>query len=159
VLLAAAVLALEAWLWEPLKRAMAWLGRLPVLRALERWIAGLPPWAALATFATPSVVLLPAKLLGLQLLASGERLLGLGVFALAKVAGTAIVARLFTLTEPALRRMPWFARLLDAFLGFKTRVFTAIRESAPVRTAAAALSALRAHVAAAFTRLRAAFGR
>ncbi len=150
LLLAALVLALEEWLWEPLRRFMARLGQLPVLRAVERFIASLPPWAALGTFALPSVVLLPAKLLGLHLLATGHPLLGVSAFIAAKVVGTAIVGRLFTLTEPALRRIGWLARALDAFQAFKRRIFAAIRDSAPFRAAAAALRALRVRVRALF---------
>lgn len=157
VLAAALVLALEEWLWDPLKRAMAWLGQLPVLRAFERWVQRLPPYGALCTFALPSAVLLPAKLIGLHFLANGQRLLGLGVFLLAKVLGTAIVGRLFTLTEPTLRQLPWAARALDRFLAFKKRVFTAVRENVLVRRAAALLRALRASVRALLQRLRARF--
>ncbi len=128
VLLAALILALEEWLWDPLKRAMAWVGSLPVLRGFERWIRSLPPWGAFCLFALPSLVLLPAKLVGLHFLASGQRTVGLLVFFGAKVVGTAIVGRLFTLTEATLRTLPWFARALDGFLALKRRVFAAVWE-------------------------------
>ena len=84
-LAAAIVILVEDFLWEPLQRLGAWVGHLPGLRRLERWIAGLPPKGALAMFLTPTVLLFPFKLLALAAFASGMYVVGLGVAAGAKV--------------------------------------------------------------------------
>ncbi|MEY2654855.1 MAG: hypothetical protein RLZZ524_1883, partial [Pseudomonadota bacterium] len=118
-LLLALVILFEEWGWAPLQRAMAWIGALPVLRQVERWIAGLPPYGALALFVAPSAALLPIKLLALWLIGQGHAGLGLGVIIAAKLAGTAILARLFALTQPALMRLAWFARLYTRWVAFK----------------------------------------
>jgi hypothetical protein len=128
---AGAVLALlilfEEWGWEPLQRALARLGRLPLLRQLEAFIARLPPAAALVVFLVPALLLLPVKLAALALIAQGQRLLGLAVIVLAKLVGTAIVARLFTLTRPALMQLPWFAHLFGRWTAWKDGLLAWVR--------------------------------
>ena len=103
------VLVFEEWGWQPLQNLLARVLRGLGLEALERRIAALPPRAALALFALPALALLPIKLLALYWIAQGHQLLGIGLIVAAKVAGTAFVARLFTLTQPALMRLAWFA--------------------------------------------------
>jgi hypothetical protein len=115
---AALFLILEEWVWNKLKAGMAVIARLPVFAALERWMARLPPYAALAVFALPSLVLLPAKLLGLYFLSHGKVLAGVAVAVIAKLIGTALVARIFTVTKPALMQLGWFARLHDRVNGW-----------------------------------------
>src|SRR5712664_3647311 len=49
------------------------------------------------------------------------------IVAAAKIAGTALVARLFTLSRPKLLRIAWFAWLYERFIAFKTRVYAVIK--------------------------------
>ena len=123
ILLAAFVLWFWEWLWEPLQRAMTWLGRLPLLRQVDAWVAQAPRYIALALFVVPGVVLLPFKLAGLYFLAHGAPLLGVATFLAAKVVGTALLARIFTLTRPQLLQIVWFARCYTAVTRFKAAVF------------------------------------
>lgn len=123
------VILFEEWGWEPLQRALAWVGRLPLLRQLEAGIARLPPWAALALFVLPSLLLLPVKLLALWLIAQGQAMAGVGVIVGAKIIGTALVARLFVLTRPALMRLAWFAALYERWTTWKEGVLARIRAS------------------------------
>src|SRR5262245_17641586 len=129
VLIAAAVILFEEWLWDDLQRAAAAIGRLPVFRQVESFIAGLPPYAALAIFAAPSLLLVPVKLVALYFIAHGQPALGLATVIGAKVAGTALIARIYTLTHPNLLRIHWFARVNERFLAFKTRIHEAIRST------------------------------
>ena len=133
--LLALLILFEEWGWEPLHRLLARLGRLPVLRQLEAWIARLPPQAALVVFLVPAAALLPVKLLALGLIAQGQRLLGLVVIVLAKLVGTALVARLFALTQPALMRLPWFARAYGRWTTWKNALLAQVRASWAWRTA------------------------
>jgi hypothetical protein len=127
VLLAAIVVLLEDWLWDDLLRLAAALGRLPVLRQLERLIVALPPYGALALFAAPSLLLVPVKLAALWLLAHGQPSLGVMTAVTAKIAGTALVARIFMLTKPKLLCIEWFAFLHARFVGFKEKIYAAIK--------------------------------
>ncbi|MDC8772267.1 hypothetical protein [Roseateles albus] len=128
-LLLALLILFEEWGYQPLARLMARLGRLPVLRQLEHLITRLPPAAALAVLLLPALLLLPVKLLALLLIGSGRFGLGLSLVILAKLAGTAIVARLFQLTRPALLRMAWFARCYASWTIWKSGLLDWLRAS------------------------------
>ncbi len=131
--LLALVILFEEWGWEPLQRALAWVGRLPVLRRLEQRTRTLPPYGALALFLLPTVALLPVKLLALWLIGHGQVISGTLVILGAKLVGTAIVARLFTLTRPALMRLAWFAQVYTRWLNWKEALLTQVRASWPWR--------------------------
>jgi hypothetical protein len=133
--LVALLLVFEEWGWEPLARWLARLNRLPLWARLELAVASLPPWLALATFAAPALALFPLKLLALYWMAQGHVVLGVLVIALAKIAGTAMVARLFQLTQPSLMRLAWFARLYLRWKTFKDALLARLRASRPWRMA------------------------
>jgi hypothetical protein len=141
--LLALLILFEEWGWEPLQRALAWLGRLPVLRWLEQRIAGASPRWAVVILLLPTALLVPVKLLALALIAGGHRLLGLTVIVLAKVVGTAVVARLFALLQPALLRLPWFARAYARWHAWKEALLAQVRASWVWRTSRALKRLLR----------------
>jgi hypothetical protein len=118
----AVLFLIEEWLWNRLKQAMALLGRLPGLRSLERWIAGLPPAWAAVVFLTPSMLILPIKLFAVTMIAAGHFLSGAGVILGAKLAATALFARVFVLTQPALMQVSWFVRLHAMVLRWRVLV-------------------------------------
>ena len=124
------VLLFEEWGWEPLARAFAKLANLPLWARLEAAIKRLPPWAALLAFGVPVVSLVPIKLLALYLFSQGHMASGLALVIAAKITGTAIAARLFQLTEPALMRLGWFARIYLPFKRWKDNLLAQIRQSA-----------------------------
>lgn len=144
--LLALLLMFEEWGWAPLARLMARLARLPLLAQLERLIARLPPVAALLVFALPALALLPVKLLALYWIGQGHALAGLGVIVAAKIAGTAVVARLFTLTRPALMRLAWFARGYRAWKRWKDALMARVRRSRPWRRMRALARRIRAQL-------------
>lgn len=129
ILVAAIIILLEDWLWDDLARFAAAIGRLPLFRQIEGFIVRLPPYGALAFFAVPSALLIPVKLIAVYFIAHGHALVGLLTVGAAKIAGTALVARLFTLTRPNLLRIAWFAWLYEKFIAFKTRVYAAIKST------------------------------
>ena len=133
VVLAAVIILLEDWLWDDLARFAAAIGRLPVFRQVEGFITRLPPYVALAFFAVPSTLLIPVKLIALYFVAHGHAIAGLLTILTAKIAGTALVARLFTLTRPNLLRISWFAWIYERFIAFKSRVYAAIKATGVYR--------------------------
>ncbi|MCK9913600.1 hypothetical protein MXD81_30905 [Microbacteriaceae bacterium K1510] len=118
--LLALLFLLEAWLWDHLKPLVAWfVGLLPWERlkeALRRTIERLPPYAALAVFIVPFIVLLPLKFLEVYLLASRQWVAAGFVLVLAKLLGLGVTAFVFDATREKLLQMPWFARLYDWFM-------------------------------------------
>lgn len=128
-LLLALILLFEEWGWRPLAELLALLARFRAWARVEGWIAGLPPYAALLVFALPTTILLPVKLGALFLLSQGKVILATAFLALAKVASTALVARIFLLTKPALMQLAWFARLYNWLMPWKEAVFARVRAS------------------------------
>ncbi|MGZ5195292.1 MAG: hypothetical protein ACXWJM_09540 [Ramlibacter sp.] len=127
--LLALVLLFEEWGWEPLQALLAKLARLPLWAWLEGRIARLPPWGAVAVFAIPALALLPIKLLALFLIGRHHAFMGLCVLLSAKVVGTALLARLFTLTQPTLMRLAWFARWYPRWKAWKDGIIAQVRAS------------------------------
>jgi len=112
----AAVLLFEEWFWMQSTRAMARFAVMAHLTAVGDWIRRRPPGQALALFVLPVLVLYPFKALALIALARGEIVLGGGALVAAKLVATAVFARLYELTEPAIVRFGWIRTGRDKFL-------------------------------------------
>ncbi len=132
VLLAPVVLLLlfEEWGWAPLAALAARLARLPLWARLERWIGALSAWAALALFLAPMLALFPVKLAALFLLAHGKFKTALMLLVAAKLLGTAVLARLFQLTQPALMQLAWFAYWYPRWKAWKDGLLARVHVSA-----------------------------
>ncbi|MFN0102960.1 MAG: hypothetical protein ACKV2U_12825 [Bryobacteraceae bacterium] len=128
LVVAGVALVVEEALWR-LSDVVALLGKLPVFRALEAWLRGVPPLGALALFGVPAVALAPVKLLALYWLAGGHPVLGIGTILTAKVTGTAIVARLFQLTRPQLLTIGWFRWLYEGIMRLRAAAYGLWAES------------------------------
>jgi hypothetical protein len=128
-LVLALVILFEEWGWRPLADALAKLARWRLWARAEAVVAHLPPYLALCVFALPTALLFPLKLLALFLIAKGQAVAAGTLFVAAKVVGTALVARIFQLTQPALMRIAWFAAAYGRFMPWKEAVFAAIRQT------------------------------
>lgn len=127
--LLALVILFEEWGWDPLKRLMLRIMSLPLLLQIDRGISRLPPYAALAVLLLPSLFLVPVKLAALWLVHRGHVGAGLAIILCAKVAGTAVVAHFFHLTQPALMKLSWFARLYTRWTEWKESLLARVRSS------------------------------
>ena len=128
-LVAALIVLFEEWGWRPLAAFLASLTRFEPWARLERFIAGLPPYGALIALAVPTSILLPLKFVALYLLAQGQALSATALFIAAKIASTALIARIFILTKPALMRIDWFAAAHDWIVPWQEAMFAMIRSS------------------------------
>ena len=120
------VYVVEEWLWETLKGAMRALGRLPGIRGFESWIARLPPAGAAFFFLLPTSLALPVKLIALHLIATGDLIRGALVILAAKILATALFARIYVLTQPALMRVHWFVAVHAAILRWRDWAYAQI---------------------------------
>ena len=127
------ILLFEEWGWVPLAALAARLARLPLWARAENWLRNLPPWGALLAFFLPVLLLLPVKVLALYLFGHGHSATAVSLLVVAKLVGTAIVARIFQLVEAALMRIPLFARWYPRWKAWKDHVLTLVRESRPWR--------------------------
>lgn len=139
-ILLALIIIFEEWGWRPLAALLARLARLKPVAALEAGIASLPPYPSLLVFALPSALLFPLKLLSLWLIAEGRLVLASLLFAGAKIAGTALLARIYQLTEPRLMQLSWFSRLHGIVIPWKDALVARVKAT-PMWIVAAALKA------------------
>jgi hypothetical protein len=122
-------LLFEEWGWVPLAALLSRLKNIPFWAWCERRIAKLPPWAALILLLAPSIGLLPAKFMALWLIRHGQYGLGIFVLLSAKLVGTALLARLFELIQPALMQFGWFAKWYPRWKAWKDKLLASIRSS------------------------------
>jgi len=133
----AVIILFEEWGWEPLRRVFALFARLPVIRQVETLLKKLPPRAAFVVLLLPSLLILPIKLAAVWLVAEGHAMLGVGIIVAAKLLGTALLAWLFQLIQPALMQLPWFARFYARWTAWKADLLAWVRASGVWRTARA----------------------
>jgi hypothetical protein len=133
VVIAAMIMLFEEWLWDHLTAFMAWVGRAPVLRVVEKRIATLRPYPAMGVFLLPGLMLLPVNLFAIYLTANGHAVVGTSILIAAKLLGTAILARLFTLCRPSLLTVNWFRRLYEAIGRLKQWLYNSAPWQAAVR--------------------------
>ena len=100
---AAAIVFFEQTLIRYLNRVTAAVAAWPPIARLEAWLKRLPPYWALLTFATPSILILPVKVAAFWFGMHGRYGLALGSVILGKLLGTAILARLYAILRPTLR--------------------------------------------------------
>lgn len=154
----ALVLIFEEWGWEPLARALAWIGSWPGFHWIESRIKQLPPYGAVALFAVPVLALLPIKLLALYWLSHGHQVLGIGMILAAKVGGTAITARLFMLTQSTLMKLAWFARWFTRWINWKNTLLQRVKQSQAWLTMKGIQKQLRTEIARGVQAIRKVFG-
>lgn len=120
--LAATIFLIEEVIWDWTAALMARLGAWRAVHAIERRIAALKPGWAFLAFLLPSVILIPAKLLGLHAIAIGHWLLGSVIFIIAKIIGLALFSRIFNLTRPAIMQLVWFARFYAWVMHYRNQI-------------------------------------
>lgn len=152
--LLALIIVFEEWGWRPLAELLGRLARWRPWAAVESVIIRLPPYAALVVFALPSTLLLPLKFLAIFLVAKGQVVLAGLLFVAAKVVATALIARLFMLTQPALMQIGWFAWVYDTVMPWKEALVERVHNSWAWRAGRIWKERARRLVAAQWRRMR-----
>jgi hypothetical protein len=143
VYLAALLLLLEEWFWAAGVRLTRRIAGWPPLLALEQRLARLRPYPALCVFVVPGLLLVPVKVLAVVAIAHGHPVSGIAAIVFAKLLGAAVVARVYVLTLPALRRLAWFARAHHWFIVTRDRLVGRLRASRAYHRTRRTLNALR----------------
>ncbi|WAR45599.1 hypothetical protein [Methylomonas rapida] len=100
--LLAILLIVEEWLWDFLSACGHYMALLLRLESFERWLVQTSPPLALLAFTIPILIVTPINLVALSLLLNGLLLQGILLELFAKLLGTLLVARVFSLTKPQL---------------------------------------------------------
>ncbi|WP_421998428.1 hypothetical protein [Reyranella sp.] len=124
---AAAIVFIEDTLLHYLGLAMARLAVWPPVARLERWLRGLPPWAALVAFVTPSLLVVPIKLSAVWFALHHHFALSAASIILGKMLATALVARLYQVLRPTLVTIPWYLRAETRLFAWRDRLYAFMR--------------------------------
>ena len=100
--LLAVILIIEEWLWDLLSALGHFLTRLLKLESVERWLSQTSPRIALLAFMIPVIIVTPINIAAIWLLLHGLLVEGILLEISAKLIGTLLVARVFTLTKSQL---------------------------------------------------------
>ncbi|TCT08238.1 hypothetical protein [Aquabacter spiritensis] len=123
LVLLAVLFLVEAWLWRhlgPLVRRCADLIPFARLKALAaRWVERLPPYAALAVFLIPLLVVEPLNGVALWAFAHREWSAGVACLVAEKLLGVGLMAFLYDVCARQLRSIGWFAAMVDFFFHLK----------------------------------------
>lgn len=140
---AACVLAFEEWIWNHASALLRRFGRLPPFRRIEDWVRRRTPLQALVLYLLPLCVVLPLKGIALGVIGHGDVASGFAILFIAKVIGTAVLARVWQLTEPAITTYSWIRRGRDRFLRLRRRLYGWLYQQAVYRNTRALLDRLK----------------
>ena len=136
------LVVVEHVLWAGSRAILRGIAGLGPVRAAQRWLGLLPPYAAVPLFLVPELCSHAAGIWATVLLARGHVVTATLIAVLFKGTATLVVVWIYQACEPALLRVAWFARLHNSVLAARRWVLDRV---APLREAA--LSRLRATVA------------
>jgi len=109
IILASLWIMFEEWVWDTIMAVMVKIGRLKIINLLENYLARQNPYLLLSLFLFPFLIMIPAKVYGVYLVAEGKILRGILIFVLAKSIITAFIARLFFVSRDKLMQIKNFA--------------------------------------------------
>ena len=145
--LAAAIVFFEQTLIRYLNEVTAAIARWPPIARLEAWLTRLPPYAALAAFAAPSILILPVKLSALWFGYHHHYVLAFASVVLGKLLATAILARLYRILRPTLLQLRWFAWADTRFFYWRDWAYAFVRSLPAWQKTAALVRQMRARMA------------
>ncbi|HET8688505.1 MAG TPA: hypothetical protein VFM18_17980 [Methanosarcina sp.] len=114
-------LVYEAW-WNWSEKQLTKLGAFRIVRAVENKIRALPPYPSLAIFLLPDLVLVPAKIFAMDYIGHGHIIIGVGIIMIAKFAGVALFAYLFSLTKESLMQIGWFVKVYNFVTKYRDKI-------------------------------------
>jgi hypothetical protein len=125
----AVVIWVEQWGFKHISHHVKKWAQWSPLKRLESRIQQLPAYGAVSLFLLLGVFFFLIKIAALSIIHSGKTALGLFVLISAKLIGTVLVGRLFTVTERQLVQLAWFAQLLQWWRMTKQRLMLNLRGS------------------------------
>ena len=118
IVVAAAYFVIDALTLSVLKPLLRKIVNLRLFALIVRWIASLSPYATLALFLIPLILLEPVKPLSAYLVASGQFKLGMFVLVVGEILKITIVERIFHIGRKKLLTIKAFALVYDFVWGW-----------------------------------------
>lgn len=116
--LLAILLIFEEWLWDLLSACGQYLVKLLRLESFERWLGQTRPYTALLTITIPIIIVTPINIAAIWLLIHGLLIEGILLEIFAKLLGTLLIARVFTLIKPQLLTFKVIAAVYHTITGW-----------------------------------------
>jgi hypothetical protein len=124
IVVAALYLVIDALALSVLKPLLKKIAKLRLFAFIARWIASLSPYATLALFLIPLILLEPVKPLSAYLVASGQFKFGMFVLVVGEILKITIVERIFHIGRDKLLTIKAFAFVYDFVWGWLTWIQT-----------------------------------
>ncbi len=128
IVLVAIWMLFEDWVWDSILAVMEKIVRLRAIRSFEAFIKRQNQYFLLFLFLFPCLIMVPAKLFGLYLIANGKLLRGVSIFVIAKVTITALVTRLFIISKDKLLLIKPFASFYHWLTAKKEWLYSEVRK-------------------------------
>jgi hypothetical protein len=126
--LAAIWMLFEDWVWDTIVDLMTEVGRLKIINRFESFLTRQNQYLLLTLFTFPFLIVIPAKLYGLYLIADGKVIRGVTIFIVAEVLITALVTRLFIISKDKLLQIKAFKTFYDWFKDKKEWLYSELRK-------------------------------
>lgn len=128
ILLVALWMLFEDWVWDTIVALMKVVGRLKTVSRFERFLARQNQYVLLTLFTFPFIIMIPAKIYGLYLISIGQVVRGVTIFVVAKGLITALVTRLFIISQDKLLMIRSFAVFYYWFKEKKEWLYAEVRK-------------------------------
>jgi apolipoprotein N-acyltransferase len=155
-ILAALYFLIDAVFMTVARPVANWIASHVMFRRLRAWIRSLSPYASLALFSVPVMILEPVKPLAAYLAATGQWLVSAVTLIVGELLKLVLVERLFSLTRDKLMTIPAFAFAYGKFQDMKawleaTEAWRAMRRlSRMARDSVAQIKATLSHRSVSF---------
>lgn len=126
---------LDELLFPIFRPLLRWLGHLRLFERLGALIGGLPPYLVLVLLAVPFVLIEPAKVYALLLIATGHVITGAVTMLVAQVLSLLILERIFHAGYQPLMRIGWFKAVMDWIIALRDKALNLIHQAAAWRFA------------------------
>ena len=134
--------------------AIRWLSALRLFQRLGEAIGRLPPYGALVLLAVPFVIIEPAKVGALWVIATGRVVEGTVLLLIAHAMSLLICERIFHAGYGPLMRIGWFRALLDWLFSIRDRAIAWGKDTAAWKAAVGVARNVREWVRGVVTGLR-----
>jgi len=128
VSLAAIWMLFEDWVWDTIVELMEKVARLRIINRFESFLARQNRYLLLTLFTFPFLIVIPAKLYGLYLIADGKVIRGVTIFIVAEVLITALITRLFIISKDKLLQIKAFVTFYYWFKDKKEWLYSELRK-------------------------------
>lgn len=146
VFFAALVIFFEEWVWFKLLKGMKFVASLPVFKTIEALIRAQNKWVSLILFSIPELAFIPVKLGVVWLFGNSHPYFGVILFITAKLAGTALFAWMYNVTEAKITQFDSVCWIRDKILSVRSWAHNWIEQKEAYQKAKSFIAEFKRHL-------------